>query len=174
MLFRKAGTEDVAAIVRIFEETHTCEERGETSIGWVRGVYPTEKTAQDAIQRDDLFVLEEKGSILGCAIINQLQVDVYAGAPWRQAAKDEDVMMLHTLVIAPDKRGRGLGPAFVNFYEQYAREQGCPFLRMDTNARNIKARAMYRKLGYEEIGVVPCRFNGIEGVQLVLLEKYLG
>ncbi|MBR6809007.1 MAG: hypothetical protein IKM64_01895 [Clostridia bacterium] len=71
MLFRKAGTEDVAAIVRIFEETYTCEERGETSIGWVRGVYPTEKTAQDAIQRDDLFVLEEKGSILGCAIINQ-------------------------------------------------------------------------------------------------------
>ena len=45
---------------------------------------------------------------------------------------------------------------------------------MDTNARNIKARAMYRKLGYEEIGVAPCRFNGIEGVQLVLLEKYLG
>ena len=57
-------------------------------------MYPTEKTAQDAIQRDDLFVLEEKGSILGCAIINQLQVDVYAGAPWRQEAKDEDVMVL--------------------------------------------------------------------------------
>lgn len=56
MLFRKAGTEDVAAIVRIFEETHTCEERGETNIGWVRGVYPTEKTAQDAI----------KGTICSC------------------------------------------------------------------------------------------------------------
>ena len=32
---------------------------------------------------------------------------------------------------------------------------------------------MYQKLGYEEIGIVPCVFNGIEGVQLVLLEKRL-
>ena len=42
---------------------------------------------------------------------------------------------------------------------------------MDTNARNEAARAMYRKLGYREIGIVPTVFNGIEGVQLVLLEK---
>ena len=35
------------------------------------------------------------------------------------------------------------------------------------------ARAMYQKLGYEERGIVPCVFNGIPGVQLVCLEKYL-
>ena len=42
---------------------------------------------------------------------------------------------------------------------------------MDTNARNTRARALYKKLGYEEIAIVPCQFNGIDGVQLVLLEK---
>ena len=36
------------------------------------------------------------------------------------------------------------------------------------------ARAMYKKHGYTEIGIVPTVFNGIEDVQLVLLEKYLG
>ena len=31
-----------------------------------------------------------------------------------------------------------------------------------------------KKHGYTEIGIVPTVFNGIEDVQLVLLEKYLG
>ena len=43
----------------------------------------------------------------------------------------------------------------------------------DTNARNMRARALYQKLGYREADIVPCVFNGLEGVQLVLLEKQL-
>ena len=44
---------------------------------------------------------------------------------------------------------------------------------MDTNAGNSRARAMYKKLGYSEAGIIPTVFNGIEGVSLVLLEKAL-
>ena len=59
------------------------------------------------------------------------------------------------------------------FYEEYARENGCPYLRMDTNARNLAARRLYAYLGYWEAGIVPCVFNGIQDVQLVCLEKKL-
>jgi len=61
----------------------------------------------------------------------------------------------------------------VAFYEQYALQNGCFYLRMDTNARNTRARALYKSLGYTEPDIVPCVFNGIPGVQLVLLEKKL-
>ena len=53
------------------------------------------------------------------------------------------------------------------------RENGCPYLRMDTNARNKTARKLYAGLGYWEAGIMPCVFNGIPGVQLVCLEKKL-
>ena len=59
------------------------------------------------------------------------------------------------------------------FYEDYARGHGCPELRMDTNARNLAARRLYAGLGYREIAIVPTVFNGIPGVDLVLLEKHL-
>ena len=32
-------------------------------------------------------------------------------------------------------------------------------------------RAPSKKLGYREVTIVPCQFNGIDGVELVLLEK---
>ena len=44
---------------------------------------------------------------------------------------------------------------------------------MDTNEKNSAARRMYAKLGYIESDMVPCVFNGIDGVNLVLLEKKL-
>ena len=76
------------------------------------------------------------------------------------------------LVVAQGK-GRGYGSRFVAFYEDYARAHRCPYLRMDTNERNTSARALYRRLGYQEVSVVPCQFNGIPGVNLVCLEKTL-
>ena len=45
---------------------------------------------------------------------------------------------------------------------------------MDTNERNTNARALYKKLGYDEVEMIPCTFNGIEGFHLVMLEKYIG
>lgn len=59
-------------------------------------------------------------------------------------------------------------------YEDYARNTECTELRIDTNEKNIVARKLYQKNGYREIGIVPTEFNGIPGVNLVLLEKYLG
>lgn len=39
--------------------------------------------------------------------------------------------------------------------------------------KNKIARNLYKSLGYEEIDIIPCVFNGLEGVNLVLIEKYL-
>ena len=169
-MIRKAVINDLKSITRIYDDVHTEEECGRLRIGWNRDIYPTEKTAADAIARDDMFVLED-GEIVGAGIINRIQVDSYEGAPWEYEA--DDVCVLHTLAISPKKTGRGYGKAFVAYYEAWAAEHGLTELRMDTNAINATARAMYRKLGYKEIAIVPTTFNGIPGVDLVLLEKNL-
>lgn len=174
MAIRKATAADLDAVAAIFSEIHTAEENGLVTVGWKREIYPTAETARMALTRGDLFVEEDEGKIVGTGIINQQQVESYHGANWRYAASDDEVMVLHTLVITPKAAGKGYGRKFVAFYEDYARSHGCRFLRMDTNEKNANARALYGKLGYEEVDVVPCEFNGIEGVHLVLLEKRIG
>lgn len=174
MIVRKAEPKDINYIEQIYSDIHTAEESGQVNIGWIRDVYPTRATAEQSLDRGDLFVgLDDKGDIVGVAIINQQQVDVYYGGDWRYEAEDHQVMVLHTLVISPKHSVKGYGTEFVKFYEEYALENNCPYLRMDTNEINASARKLYNKLGYEERGIIPCEFNGIKGVNLVLLEKTL-
>lgn len=170
---RKATECDLEAVEKIYDKIHDAEESGKQTTGWIRGVYPVRQTAADAVARDDLYVLEEDGRIWGAAIINNIQVDVYAEGKWRYEAKEEEVCVLHTLVISPETARKGYGRAFVDFYEKHAKETGCMELRIDTNERNAAARALYHKLGYEEIGIVPTTFNGLPDIHLVLLEKHL-
>lgn len=171
-MIRKATRQDIPGIAAIYTHIHDREARGETTTGWLRGIYPTEETALTALAADDLFVMEEDGELLAAARINRIQVPVYADVPWRYPdVPEEQVMVLHTLVVDPAYEGRGFGSAFVNFYEDYARSHGCPYLRIDTNARNVNARRLYARLGYREAGILPCAFNGIPSIQLVCLEK---
>lgn len=170
---RKATAADLDAIDAIYDRIHDEEERGDVTIGWVRGVYPSRATAQEALGRGDLFVELSDGAVVGTAVINGTQVDVYRRAAWQYEVPDSQIMVLHTLVIDPLVKRGGLGRAFVEFYEQYARLHGCTALRLDTNERNSAARGFYKRLGYAEIGVQLCTFNNIPSVNLVLLEKGL-
>ena len=171
-MIRKCFEQDIPHIAAIYEHIHDNEECGKSTVGWIRGVYPTADTARAALDADALFVMEEGGAVVAAARINRIQVPVDAAVPGRYPdVPDEQVMVLHTLVVDPTVKGKGYGTAFVAFYEQLARETDRPYLRIDTNARNTPARALYKKLGYTEAGIVAGTFNGIPNVQLVCLEK---
>lgn len=168
---RKAKPVDIDAVTKIYDRIHTEEENGRVFVGCKRGVYPEKITAEQGLSRKDLFVEELDGRIVGTAILNQIQVDIYEKAPWQYDVTDNKVMVMHTLVIDPKVKKHGLGSAFVEFYEKYALENGCNYLRIDTNEKNTSARHFYKKLNYNEIAILPCEFNGISGVNLVMLEK---
>ena len=143
-MIRLATHNDIEVVTAIYDHIHKMEAEGLVRIGWNPSVYPVRTTAEEAIQRGDLFVFEQEGIIMASAIINRTQVPVYATGQWAFPAADDEVMVLHTLI-----------------------------LRLDTNAVNSIARKMYPSLGYREAGIVPCIFNGIPNVQLVLFEKSL-
>ena len=171
--FRRADASDLDAVTAIYEKIHAQEDAGRVTIGWVTGVYPIRLDAKQALARGDLYVCQTDGKIAASGIINQTQVDVYADGRWAYPAPDSAVLVLHTLTVDPDLSGRGIGRAFVRFYEDTARKLGCTVLRMDTNEKNAAARRLYASLGYREADIVPCTFNSIPHVRLVLLEKKL-
>ena len=173
MIVRKATQADIDAVAKIYEEIIDGQQSGKFTSGWEKGVYPVKSTAQNAFEKEWLFVAEDNGIIVASAIINQYQGPIYEKATWEFAAEEHEVMVLHTLVVNPSCIKGGIGTKMVAFYEEYAKQHNCFELRMDTNANNHIARRLYKRLGYKEVSVVPCVFNGIEGVNLVCLEKHL-
>ena len=105
MKIRKATAKDVDAVEKLYDAIHAAEENGKQTIGWIRGIYPVRKTAEMALERDDLFVLEDAGEIRGTGILNKIQVDCYAEGNWEHEVPDEQVCVLHTLVIDPGSAG---------------------------------------------------------------------
>lgn len=170
-MIRKATIRDLNSIENLYNRTHDLEEAGFTTIGWKRNIYPTRKTAEDSINRDDMFVYEKDGQVVSCAIINKIQVAEYANCKWEYDVPDEKITVLHTLVVSPEHKGKGIAKEMIDFYELYAYKTGAPYLRMDTNNINTFAREMYKKLNFKEPGIVKCNFNGIGLIDLVCLEK---
>lgn len=172
-IIRKAKPKDIDAVALIFEHIIEEEEKGRCTVGWQRDVYPTRNTALAALEQDDLFIMEEDQKIVAAMRLNKEQVPEYQKCQWEYPANDDQVMIMHTLVVEPSVKKRGYGRKMVEFYEKYASENNCPYLRIDTNALNTRARALYKNFGYKEIGIIPCVFNGISGVNLMCIEKKL-
>ena len=61
---RRAAKEDISAITAIYDAVLQKEEQGQYTIGWIRGIYPTEDTAKTAVECGDMFVMEEDGKLL--------------------------------------------------------------------------------------------------------------
>ena len=90
-LIRPAEARDLDAVAGIYNRIHDAEEQGRQTIGWLRDVYPVRQTAQAALDREELYVLETEGAVLGAAILNRTQVITYAQGHWAHDAPEEQV-----------------------------------------------------------------------------------
>ncbi|ULQ59418.1 GNAT family N-acetyltransferase [Brucepastera parasyntrophica] len=170
-MIRKSSKSDIQDVVKIYEKIIEKESSFKIMTGWKKNLYPSHHTALEAHNCGELFVMEIDNEIAASAIINQNQICEYADCEWEFKARNNEIMVLHTLAVDPEKSGKGYATDFISFYENYALENSCRYLRLDTNVINSAARALYKKLGYKESGIILCKFNGIEGIQLVCLEK---
>lgn len=171
---RKATFNDIDSVARIYKKIHNLEESGKVSIGWNSKVYPIRETALDALKADKLFVMTVDDAVVASAIINQKQPSAYSSMDWSFPAPDDKVGVLHTLVVDPDFGKRGLGKAFVSFFENYCKEQDYAVVRLDTQVKNVGPFNMYINLGYRLAGICNTPFQNLPyNVELAIFEKKL-
>ena len=137
---RKGTMADVPAVAAVYDALLQYEGEHGTATGWQAGVYPTAAVAEGAAVQGTLFVLEEDGAVGAAMILNQVQAPEYAAASWLYDALPEQVLVLHTLCIAPRVARRGYGRAMVQYAEDWAVGTGCAVMRLDTWRHNRPAR----------------------------------
>lgn len=174
MKIRKATEQDVDRIAEIYNAVHDEIEAGRYAMNWHRDLYPTRLWAEERQNAGDLYAMEDEGgAVVATAVINHNPLPEYAAGRWHQPSDYERVLVIHSLVVDPRQVRKGYATAFMRYFEEMGRATGCTRLRLDTQQIDLPARRLYRKLGYREADYVPCRFKGINDIDLVLIEKIL-
>ncbi|MGW5716603.1 GNAT family N-acetyltransferase [Amycolatopsis sp. NPDC003865] len=99
------------------------------------------------------YVAEEPGTDLvpptGAFFVGYLDGAVAGCAGTRVVAPG--ISELTKVFVKPAHRGTGGAPALVAAAEQAARRLGSALMRLDTRHDLVEARALYAKVGYEEV-----------------------
>jgi ribosomal protein S18 acetylase RimI-like enzyme len=74
----------------------------------------------------------------------------------------EDLAHLNLLAVAPGHRRRGVARALVRWLEETALTAGAFIIGLELREGNEAARALYRALGYRELGQIPGYYQGVE------------
>lgn len=101
------------------------------------------------------LVAEEDGRVAG-----------YIGS---QTVPDESDMM--NVAVHPDYRRRGIAEALVVALCDALREQGSVSLTLEVRASNEPAKALYQKLGFEQVGRRPNYYRNPKEDALILRKK---
>ncbi|WP_246831245.1 GNAT family N-acetyltransferase [Pseudotabrizicola formosa] len=96
-----------------------------------------------------------QGSFAGGAVPDLQAVYGRVGAVWRgsllrllQTDVDNERFLIDGLCVAPDQRGRGVGTVLVAALIAEAVRRGYPAIRLEVIDTNIRARALYERLGF--------------------------
>ncbi|WP_245562672.1 GNAT family N-acetyltransferase [Nocardia araoensis] len=134
---------------------------------WVPGEYATAVVAEEAA-RGEWFVWRDASGALISAVRLIWQDPEFWGA-------DDDTAAgyIHGLMVAPEYRGRDLGPRILQFCAERTLACGVTRQRLDTASDNDVLRKYYAAQGFVELRetTLPPRFHGTTHV--MLMEKVL-
>jgi ribosomal-protein-alanine N-acetyltransferase len=69
------------------------------------------------------------------------------------AMKGVDELHLLNVTVAPDWQGRGLGNELLDAVQAHGQALGLPMLWLEVRESNHRARALYRRRGFSEVGL---------------------
>jgi L-amino acid N-acyltransferase len=109
------------------------------------------------------LLVEDAGRILGFVTYAQFRGGIgYART------------MEHTILLAPEAQGRGLGPTLLTAAETHARTAGAVSIFAGVSAENPAGRRFHSRMGYAEVAVLQrVGFKFGRTMDLVLMQKFL-
>jgi len=81
----------------------------------------------------------------------------------------DDAAHLSLLAVDPAWRRRGVGRALVEWMLASARVAGIGVIRVEMRSTNLSARAFYRRLRFEDAGIVAGYYRGVESALRMVL-----
>lgn len=114
--------------------------------------YPSRERLQEDLERQELFVLEERDTIAGIVVLTSEKDEVYEPIDW--LTPDGKNLYVHRLATLPSTWGQGGGRQLMDFAEQNAQSEQMDSIRLDTFSQNKRNQKFYEARGYRRLGEI--------------------
>jgi ribosomal protein S18 acetylase RimI-like enzyme len=155
----RGTVEDINTLAELYDDLNDYLSTNTNYPGWIKGIYPIRETAEEGVKNGTLFVIRRNNEIAGTIILNQDQPDAYNNVRWGVDAKEQEVIVVHTLAVNPRFMKLGIGKKLMEFAVDYSREQKVRTLRLDVFYKNSPAIALYEKSGFTYVDTVDLGLN---------------
>ncbi len=147
-MIRRAKIEE---ITEILELTDACAQHMiEGGIFQWNEHYPSEQAFIKDIARDELYVIEVEGSIIGVIAITTSIDKEYVPVQW--LTQNGNNLYVHRLAVHPGFQGRGYAQKLMSFAEKMAKEKQYDSIRLDTFSKNQRNQRFYEQRSYKKLG----------------------
>jgi RimJ/RimL family protein N-acetyltransferase len=118
-------------------------------------VWPTyEEEARRTVEDNEARIQRTDTQVVFGAFIDTKLVGI-AGLRWEPLDQVKHKAILWGVFISPDRRREGLARKLFSQVLSFARDEGVLQIQLCVNAENVRARSLYRSLGFEPFGLEP-------------------
>ncbi|MBR0462046.1 MAG: GNAT family N-acetyltransferase [Erysipelotrichaceae bacterium] len=169
MNFRIAKLDELEKLYDFYNEIIDHQKYDEYSPSWTKDVYPSKEDLKKHLEDDLFYVMEEEGRYVGAGSIS-LHEDVnYLNGSWSLKLKEDEIAVLHLLVIHPDYRGKGLSKQLLKYIIDDTKGK-VKAIHLDVIGGNDMAARMYEKVGFKSIGLYEVYYEDTGNVMVNLME----
>ena len=164
---RKAGMDDLPALLRFYEDVCAAQAKSEYSPQWHFGIYPAEEDMALHIASGSMYLGLAGARIAAAGVLTAGEDPMYADAAWREEAAPDEAACLHLFAVHEDFRGRGVSGAMLDGLLAAAGDLGKRLVRLDVVKGNLPAEKLYlrhgfrfaeeREVFYEDTGAIRVR-----------------
>lgn len=174
MVIEKAEQKDIDEIKQMYDRVTAYLEENINYPAWRSGVYPTRKTAEEAVEKGSLYAARISGCIAAAVILKEEAEPEFKNAAWLIQAGGNEIFSLCTLAVDPKYLRQGIARKLVQFSLELAEKKAKKAIRLDVTQVNEPAIRLYREFGFQYIGTVDegAEYEAVYGQRLFdLYEK---
>ena len=117
---------------------------------WIYGVYPSETTIEEAIEKKYQYSYIENNRIIGAFVLNEDPGGNYENA--NIEFKRGEYLVIHTLATDIDLLKKGIASKMIQFCIKKAKNEGYKAVYVDVVPTNTPARNLFAKNGFKYLG----------------------
>jgi len=158
--FRKAKPGEIETVLSLLRDAASWM-KGRGIDHWREWLDPPEifvKWIREGFDRGQFYMVQGDGRTIGC--VRMQSRDPF----WGEG--EDSAGYIHSFTIDRDLAGRGIGVEVLNLIQDYFREHGKKFFRLDCGTEVKGLRAYYERFGFKPVGEVT-----VKGERLTLYEK---